>query len=421
MKIFFVSLGCDKNKVDSEKVLDFFIKKYSAELVTDIKDADVCMVNSCAFIGDAKNESINYLKYINHIKNKNCKVVLLGCLAKEYELNKNNIKCDLKKICDYILPVDKYLYDLNSWQGRIFEPISFVESLKISDGCNKNCTYCIIPKLRGVYKSNTIENLYNEVKLLTMSGTRELNIVGQDILNYGIDIYKKKSLPNLIDKISEIQDLKWIRLLYCYPEEIDDSVIELIKNNKKVLHYIDMPIQHINYKILKMMNRRTTKENIMYIINKLRSHIPDIVIRTTFIVGFPGENEDSFNELIDFIKEVKFDKVGCFTYSREKLSASYDLKNQVDEKTKKYRQKKLIDIQKKIVIFKNIDEINKEYEVIVEGFNPKNKMYVARNYKNARDIDDLIYIKTNNKLSSGQFVNVKIESFDEYDLIAKIV
>ena len=420
MKIYFISLGCDKNKVDSEKILDFFIRKFNAKITYEIGKADVCFINSCAFISDAKKETIGCIKEICEKKKKNAKVVLLGCLAKEYKINKNFTHIDLDKYVDEIMPVDKYLNELNELTNRINDVRFFSKSIKISDGCNKNCTYCIIPKLRGKFTSNTFDNIYMEAINLAKSGAVELNIVGQDVLNYGVDIYKKNKIVDLLNLLSEIKGIKWIRLLYCYPEEITDDLISLIKNNKKILHYIDMPIQHIDNDILKSMNRATNEINIREKIKKLRSEINDIIIRTTFMVGFPNETDKKFNKLLDFISDMKFDKVGCFKYSREVLSDSYYFENQIDEETKEFRKKQLLDLQKEIVISKNESKINKVYDVLIEGYDREKKCYIGRNYENAYDIDDLIYIKSKKQLLSGSFKKIKITNFNDYDLIGEI-
>ena len=420
MKIFFVSLGCDKNKVDSEKILDFFIKKFNAEYVYNVEEADLCFINSCAFISDAKIESIDWIKEINKKKKKNCKVILLGCLAKEYDINKNLINIDLSKYVDEILPVDKYISELYDYIDRVNDVRFFSKSIKISDGCNKKCSYCIIKNLRGKLVSNTIDSIYLEAINLSKKGAVELNIVGQDVLNYGIDIYKKNKIVDLINTLSEIEKIKWIRLLYCYPEEIDDDLIYLMKTNKKVLHYIDMPIQHIDNDILKSMRRATDEASIKSKIKKLREEIPDIIIRTTFIVGFPGETEEKFEKLINFVKDIEFDKVGCFKYSREVLSESFYFDNQIDEDIKKYRQKKLIDCQKRIVVKKNKNKIGKIYDVLVEGYISINKKYVGRNYENAYDVDDLIYFYSKKKILSGEFVKIKIIDYNGYDLIGEL-
>ena len=423
--LFLVSLGCDKNKVDSLKILDFFVANKNMHIVNDIYDADVVIINTCSFIYDAKKESINIIKKIYQLKKQNIikKIYVFGCLAKEYKIfndKKLKYQIDLKKYADEIYYYDDYLEKIASTYKRQIEFLSYSSSIKISDGCNKKCAYCIIPYLRGKNRSSSIENLYKESLLLSKNGTKELNIVAQDTLNYGIDIYNKKMIIPLLDKISSINKIKWIRLLYCYPESIDDDLIDFIKNNKKIINYIDMPIQHINDQILKMMNRPTTKNKIMKLIDKLRNNIPDICIRTTFMVGFPNETDEMFNELLDFIKDIKFDKVGAFKYSNEFLSKSYSFDNQIEEKIKNDRLKLIFKTQYKVVLEKNKNEINKIYEVIVDGFDTNKKMYIGRNYKNAKDIDNLIYFKSKDQILTGQFKKIKIVKTDKYDLIGEI-
>ena len=430
MKCCFITLGCDKNTVDSEKIFKLFIDKSKCEIALKPEDADIVILNTCAFIKDAKKESIDYINYLVSLKKKNKikKILVTGCLVSEN--NKTGQYNELFKDVDVALKLSEYVSDLDNVNDRVNDILSFSSFLKVCDGCNKYCSYCIIPYLRGNLKSNTIENLVKETKKLASNGVKELNIVGQDVLAYGMDINddksfnlsKEKPIVTLINEISKIEGIEWIRLLYCYPEEIDDSVIELIKNNNKVLPYIDIPIQHSSDKILKLMNRKTTKDELRKLIKKLRNNIPNICIRTTLIVGFPGETEEDFDELVEFVKEMKFDKLGVFTYSRERLSKSYDLPNQVDEKIKNARRKKILDIQKKIVKGLNEDKISYVYNAIVEGklSNSKNE-YLVRPYFNARDIDDKVIVKSKDLLLSGTFVNVEITKVNGYDLEGKII
>lgn len=430
MKCCFITLGCDKNTVDSEKIFKLFIDKYKCEIVLNPEDADIVILNTCAFIKDAKKESIDYINYLVSLKKKNKikKILVTGCLVSEN--NKTGEYNELFKDVDVSLKLSEYVSNLDNVNDRVSDILSFSSFLKVCDGCNKYCSYCIIPYLRGNLKSNTIENLLKETKKLAKNGTKELNIVGQDVLAYGMDLKhnasfdldKEKPIVTLINEISKIDGIEWIRLLYCYPEEIDDSIITLIKNNDKVLPYIDIPIQHASDKILKLMNRKTTKTELKNLIKRLRDNIPNICIRTTLIVGFPGETEDDFNELAEFVKEMKFDKLGVFTYSREKLSKSYDFPNQLDEKVKVARRKKILEIQKKIVKELNEDKIGYVYNAIVEGrlTNSKNS-YLVRPYFNARDIDDKVIVKSKEMLMSGTFVNVEITKVNGYDLVGKII
>ena len=429
MNVCFITLGCDKNTVDSEKIFNFFDKNYNCNIVIKPEDADVVLINTCAFIKDAKKESIDYIKYLVSLKKKGKvkKILVFGCLvsynAKTHEYD------DILKDVDVILDINKYLESLNDVNDRMTDILSFSSFIKICDGCDKYCTYCIIPYLRGRLKSNSYENILEETKKLAKSGVKELNVVGQDILSYGQDIKgakefneREKPIVTLLRDMSKVNGIKWIRLLYCYPEEISDDLIELMRENEKIIPYIDMPIQHSSDKILKLMNRKTTKSDIIKIIDKLRSNIPNICIRTTMIVGFPGETEDDFNDLKGFIQDVRFDKLGVFTYSREKLSKSYNFDGQVPEEIKEKRKKELMNIQKTIVEDNNKSKLGKVYEAIVEGkLTNKKGMYLVRPYFNARDIDDKVFVKSNELLISGSFVNIMIKKINGYDLEGVIV
>lgn len=420
MNVSFYQLGCDKNKCDSEKILKFLSNKYDINIVDDPIDSEVCIVNTCAFIKDAKIESINLIKDLEKLKGKKGsklkKIVVLGCLTNDSSFDINTI---INKKNDYILNIKDYLYSLNKIDDRINDILSFSSPVKISDGCNKKCSYCIIPKLRGKFHSNKMENILKEVKNLAKNGVTELSIVAQDTLSYGIDLYKKKMTVPLINEISKIDGIKWIRLMYCYPESIDKDLIKLIKTNKKVLHYIDMPIQHTNDNILKSMNRATRCDAIKKVINNLRKEIPDIIIRTTFIVGYPGETEKEYNELIKFLKEMKLDKVGAFAYSKESGTIASTLKNQVPESIKKKRLKNLLSIQKKIVEDKKKEYIGKTYECIIEGYDTKTKTYIARSYMDARDIDECVRFKSKHIYVSGEYIKLKIKSIKNMDLEAE--
>ena len=430
MKALFVSLGCDKNTVDSEKIFKRFLTKYNCDVAVSGEDADIVIINTCSFIHDAKKESLDYIKYYVDLKKKGLikKLLVLGCLVAENNITHEHD--DILNEVDVSLNLSKYLSDLDKIANRISDALSFSSSIKICDGCDKYCSYCIIPYLKGHFKSSKREDILQEVKNLAKNGTKELSIVGQDILHYGSDfkndniktIGTDKPIVSLINDISKINGIEWIRLLYCYPEEIDDSVIGLIKDNDKVLPYIDMPIQHASDKILKLMNRKTSKESIKKIVKKLREAVPNICIRTTLIVGFPGESEKDFKELLDFVNEMQFDKLGVFTYSREKLSKSYNFPNQIDDKIKEKRKKIILDVQKKITIKKNKEKIGYVYNSIVEGRDTSKKdTYIVRPYFNARDIDDKVYVVSKDLLISGTFVNVEIKKVKGYDLIGELV
>ena len=429
MRVSFFSLGCDKNTVDSEKILKKFIKDHDVEVVQDAKDADIAIVNTCSFILDAKKESIDCIKQLVELKKKGHlkEILVLGCLVSENQITHKYD--ELFNEVTYALSFDKYKNDLDSMNDRVSDILSFSSSIKICDGCDKYCSYCIIPYLKGRFKSNEPQNIIEETKKLSQNGVKELMVVGQDVLHYGIDIRdnnffnkNEKPIVTLINEISKISGIEWIRLLYCYPEEIDESVIKLIKENKKVLKYIDMPIQHSSDRILKLMNRQTTKESIKNIVKKLKSEIKDICIRTTIIVGFPGETEEDFDDLKSFIKEIEFDKLGVFTYSREKLSKSYYMKNQIDDEIKEERKKIILDIQRSIVKKNNEKKIGLCYKAIVEGkIDAHDNFYLVRPYFNARGIDDCVFVKSKKTLISGSFIDIKIIGAKDYDLYGEIL
>ena len=427
MKVLFVSLGCDKNTVDSEKIFKRFLTKYNFDVAVNDKDADIVIINTCSFIHDAKKESLNYIRHYVELKKKGFikKILVLGCLITE-----NNITHEYDSLLNNVdvnLSLEKYLSDLDKLTSRTNDFLSFSSSIKICDGCDKYCSYCIIPYLKGHFKSSEPKDILQEAKELAKAGAREISIVGQDILHYGFDFKNKNAGANkpivpLINEISKIRGIEWIRLLYCYPEEIDDSVINLIKDNSKVLPNIDMPIQHASDKILRLMNRKTCKKSIKNTIYKLRTSVPNICLRTTLIVGFPGETNEDFNELLEFVKEIKFDKLGVFTYSREKLSKSYDFPMQISDRIKEMRKKLILDEQMKIITRKNEEKIGYVYNSIVEGRDTSKKdTYIVRPYFNARDIDDKVYVRSKDLLISGSFVNVEIKKSMGYDLIGELV
>lgn len=436
LKIGIVSLGCDKNRIDSEIIVGNIITQN--EIVIDAGDADVIIVNTCGFIESAKQESINVILEMANLKNNGkCKcLVVTGCLSQRYgkELVELIPEIDIMlgvndygKLNDFI---DKFV--LNSEKivscdysnsnintgKRVLTTGNFTAYLRIAEGCNNSCTYCIIPKIRGSYRSRTMEDIIQEASELVDSGIKELIIVAQDTTQYGIDIYGDKKLPELLKKLSLITNLKWIRLLYCYPEEITDELIYEIKTNEKVLNYIDIPIQHISDNILKSMGRRGRKEAIINVINLLRKNIKGICIRTTFIVGFPNETETDFNELKDFIQDTRFEKLGVFTYSPEEGTPASEMQNQISEDTKKQREKDLMLIQQDISREINQQKIGQIYQVIVESL--KDDLWQGRNSEMSPDIDGTIFFKSKSKLLIGDFVFVKIMKSDEYDLIGVV-
>ena len=438
MKLYFVSLGCDKNLVDSEHMLADISTEY--EITDDALEADIAIVNTCAFIKDAKEESINTILELSRLKEENLKyLVITGCLAQRYydDLKElipeidgflgisafSNILDDLKRIRDKEKIFD--MPDINENQhasGRRFlNPPFHYSYLKIAEGCDKNCSYCSIPSIRGSYRSVPMEELIKEAEFLAANYVKELILVAQETTVYGVDLYGKKSLVELVEKLSGIEGIEWIRLMYCYPEEIDDDLINLIKNNRKVCHYLDIPIQHASDRILQKMGRRTSKKDIVSLIKKLRKEIPDISLRTSLITGFPTESEEEAEELLKFVKDIKFDRLGVFTYSKEENTLAATFKPQIKESVKKQRQKAIMEAQREISLKRNKSFISKEVEVIIEGYNTEEGFYTARMFADAPDIDGCVFIESDENYLSGTFLKVRITDCSEYDLIGEII
>lgn len=440
MNIFFVSLGCDKNLVDSEMMITS-LRKNGFVLTDDIEDADVIVVNTCCFIGDAKEESINTLIEMGGYKEGRCKLlVAAGCLAQRYH---NEIKEDIPEV-DLIVGTMGY-EDLSEKINEALGGKGVLESLKdidylptpltdrdsmsggyyaylkIAEGCDKCCTYCVIPKVRGHYRSVPMDNLIAQAKHLVANGAKELILVAQETTLYGKDIYGEKSLPKLLEELSKIDELKWIRILYCYPEEITDELISAIKNLPKVCHYLDMPIQHGSDDVLRRMGRWTNREQIEKTVAKLREEIPDIALRTTLITGFPGEMEDDFEQVKEFVKKMEFDRLGVFTYSREEDTPAAEMDGQIDEEVKEARRDEIMQIQQDIAFDKSNSRVGEIYEVMIEGRLPDEGVYIARTYMDAPDVDGYVFIQSDYNLNSGDFVKVEVTRSDEYDLIAEII
>lgn len=440
MNIFFVSLGCDKNLVDSEMMITS-LRKNGFVLTDDIEDADVIVVNTCCFIGDAKEESINTLIEMGGYKEGRCKLlVAAGCLAQRYH---NEIKEDIPEV-DLIVGTMGY-EDLSEKINEALGGKGVLESLKdidylptpltdrdsmsggyyaylkIAEGCDKCCTYCVIPKVRGHYRSVPMDNLIAQAKHLVVNGAKELILVAQETTLYGKDIYGEKSLPKLLEELSKIDELKWIRILYCYPEEITDELISAIKNLPKVCHYLDMPIQHGSDDVLRRMGRWTNREQIAKTVAKLREKIPDIALRTTLITGFPGETEDDFEQVKEFVKKMEFDRLGVFTYSREEDTPAAEMDGQIDEEVKEARRDEIMQIQQDIAFDKSNSRVGEIYEVMIEGRLPDEGVYIARTYMDAPNVDGYVFIQSDYNLDSGDFVKVEVTRSDEYDLIAEII
>ena len=440
MNIYFVSLGCDKNLVDSEMMITS-LRKNGFVLTDDIEEADVIVVNTCCFIGDAKEESINTLIEMGGYKDGRCKLlVAAGCLAQRYH---NEIKEDIPEV-DLIVGTMGY-EDLSDKINEALEGKGVLESLKdidylptpltdrdsmsggyyaylkIAEGCDKCCTYCVIPKVRGHYRSVPMDNLIAQAKHLVNNGAKELILVAQETTLYGKDIYGEKSLPKLLDELSKIDELKWIRILYFYPEEITDELIDAIKRNPKVCNYLDMPIQHGADDVLRRMGRWTNREQIENTVSKLRKEIPDIVLRTTLITGFPGETEEDFEQLKEFVEKMQFDRLGVFTYSREEDTPAAEMDKQIEEEIKASRRDEIMQIQQDIAFDKSNSRVGEIYEVMIEGKLPEEGVYIARTYMDAPDVDGYVFIQSDYNFDSGDFVKVEITRSDEYDLIGEII
>jgi len=440
LKILFVSLGCDKNLVDSEVMLGL-LKANNMIITDDENEADVIVVNTCCFIHDAKEESIVTILEMAKLKeNGNLKALLVtGCLAQRYkeEIIKEIPQVDavigttaIDEIVEILNSVLKginknYFKDMNylptTKVDRVITTGGYTSYLKIAEGCDKHCTYCIIPKLRGNYRSVPMEDLLKEANYLVNNGVKELILVAQETTLYGYDLYGKKMLPELLKKLAKIEELEWIRLLYCYPEEITDELIQVIKEEDKVCNYIDMPIQHASDKILKKMGRRTSKAELIEIINKLRSQIEDVVIRTTLITGFPTESNEDFEELMDFVYDMSFERLGVFTYSKEEDTPAANFKDQVDDSVKEERKESIMAMQQDIAFDFSAEMKNRVLKVIIEGYMADDDVYVARSYMDAPSIDGLVFVKSDKSLMSGDFILVQVTSSDGYDLIAEAI
>lgn len=458
MKIFFVSLGCDKNLVDSEMMITA-LQKAGHLIVDDETAAEVIVVNTCCFIGDAKEESINTLLMMAEYKETaECRLlVAAGCLAQRYhkEIRQEIPEVDVivgttgyealteaieqglrrkglagEEISEAESSVAEYLKDVDylpePLTGRNSMTGGYYAYLKIAEGCDKHCSYCIIPKVRGKYRSVPLENLIAQAEHLVQNGAKELILVAQETTLYGTDLYGKKSLPELLERLSAIEELKWIRILYCYPEEITQELLDTIKRLPKVCRYLDIPIQHSSDRILKRMGRRTKREEIAAVIQKLRCEIPGIALRTTLITGFPGETEEDFADLKDFVREQRFERLGVFLYSQEEDTPAAEFEAQVDEEIKEARRDEIMALQQEIAFEKCQEQIGRELSVMVEGSLPEEnlpegRVYIARTYMDAPEVDGYVFVKSEWNLMSGDFITVRVVGAEGYDLIGEIV
>ena len=439
MNVYFVSLGCDKNLVDSEMMLGI-LKKRGYQLTDDENLADVIVVNTCGFIRDAQEESVETLLTMAELKaSGRCRVlVAAGCLAQRFqedvlkeipEIDAVIGTASWQKIADTIDHVlagqrQACFDDLSlmpvSEADRVMSVCSYSSYLKIAEGCNKRCTYCIIPFLRGPFRSYPVEYLLDQARKLAAGGTKELILVAQETTVYGIDLEGRKMLPELLTALCRIEGIEWIRLLYCYPEEITEELIEVMAREPKICHYLDMPIQHCNDRILKLMGRKTNKEELKGVIARLRKAMPDVALRTTLIAGFPGETEEEHEELLAFIREIRFDRLGVFTYSREEGTKAADMPDQVPEDVKEARQARLMEAQQEIAFAQAEEMTGRLLPVLVDGRLPESGIYVGRTYRDAPDVDGYVYLDADGELISGDIVNVRITDSNAYDLIGDV-
>ena len=438
-KVLFISLGCDKNLADSEEMLGMLVEN-GYTLTNDETEAEIIVVNTCAFIHDAKEESINSILEMARYKTEGVLKALLvtGCLAQRYKeeiieeipevdavLGTTSFG-DIIKALDKVFEGERYLEfkDINALteisKKRVLTTGGYYGYLKIAEGCDKRCTYCIIPKLRGNYRSIPMEQLISQAEYLAEQGVRELILVAQETTVYGKDIYGEKCLHKLLKELCKIPGIQWIRILYCYPEEIYPELIQTMKEEKKICHYLDLPIQHCSDKILKKMGRRTTKQELIDIVTLLRKEIPDIILRTTLITGFPGETEEDHEELMEFIDTMEFDRLGVFTYSAEEDTPAANMPNQIAEEVKQDRQAELMELQQEISIDKGNDKIGTCVEVMIEGKVADENAYVGRTYGDAPNVDGYIFINTDTELMSGDFARVHVTGALEYDLIGEL-
>ena len=431
MKLGMISLGCAKNLIDTELFLGV-AKKYNIEITADIEEADILVVNTCGFIESAKKEAIDTILELTEYGTKGVKIVAMGCLVERYlkDLQESIPEVDFYfPIKDYD-NIDKLFKELTSsnethkmdYTNRVLSTLPHSAYIRIGDGCNNKCAYCAIPLIRGEFKSRTITDIMNEAKMLVSTGVTEITLIAQDTTRYGSDLKDGTTLVSLIQEISKIKELKIIRVLYLYPDEISDELLLEFKNNDKLANYFDIPIQHASNKLLKSMNRRGSKELIRSIINKLRSYIPDVIIRSTLIVGFPGETEDDFNELYDFVEEIKFDRLGIFTFSPEEDTKAYDMKPQIKEEIAKQRYDKIMQLQSTIIENKNKNLIGNKYKVLIDDFDFDTQRYISRSYAYAPDdVDGCIYIDASIPLILGEIYTVEIKDADVYDLIGEVI
>lgn len=432
MKVGFVSLGCSKNLVDTEMCIGIF-RKENFEIVNSKEEAEIIVVNTCGFIEPAKEEAINTILEMAKFKEiGNCKyLIVMGCLVERY---KKELEKALPEV-DLFLSIDEYkdfwekvsnLLKLSNkskntldYMDRVISTGNTTAYLKIAEGCSNRCTYCAIPYIRGPYISRKFEDILKEAKMLASKGIKELIVIAQDTTKYGIDLYGKERLAELLKELCKIDGFKWIRFLYAYPESITDELIQVVKENEKICKYFDIPLQHFSDSVLKRMNRKSDSKSIENLINKLRKEIPEVILRTTLMVGFPGETEEDFFELYEFVNRAKFEKLGVFKYSKEDGTPASRLKNQIHPKTKQARYKRIMELEKQISKIKLEEKIGNIYEVLIEGKTEDGEYYIGRSYMDIPDEDGVVFIRTKEKLEMGNWINCKITDVVEYDLLAE--
>ena len=440
MKLFFVSLGCDKNLVDSEKMLALLAAN-QVEITDEPEEAEIIIVNTCGFIHDAKEESIETILEMAESKTtgKCMSLIMSGCLAQRYA---EDIQKEIPEV-DAVVGTTAYdqIFDVvqktllgekecrlaeldylpDKLTARLQTTSSYTSYLKIAEGCSKRCSYCIIPYLRGNYRSVPMEELLDEANALAKGGTKELIVIAQETTVYGMDLYGEKRLPALLKELCKIKGIEWIRVMYCYPEEITDELIQVIKEEEKICHYLDIPIQHSEDRILRNMGRKTNRAELISLVEKLRSEIPDIVLRTTLITGFPGETEDEFEHMLDFVDEMEFDRLGVFPYSPEEGTKAAEMEDQVPDEVKEQRRDAIMELQQEISAGAAADRIGEEMSVLIEGYLYEEDIYVGRTYMDAPKVDGNVFVRSEEEMISGDIVPVRITGANEYDLMGDVI
>lgn len=432
MKVGFISLGCSKNLIDTEMGISLF-KDHKFEIVNDPKEAEIIVINTCGFIQSAKEEAINTILEMAEYKKNKCRyLIAMGCLVKRY---KSDLEKSIPEV-DLWISIDEYKDFWNkvstlvgenveseymSYRNRTITTGKKMAYLKIAEGCDNFCTYCAIPYIRGRYESREFDEIINEAKDLAKSGYEEIILIAQDTTKYGIDLYGKYRLPELLKEIAKIDGVKWIRFLYAYPESITDELIDVVKNEDKICKYFDIPIQHFSDKVLKKMNRKTSRDKIVGVVNKIRKNMPNVILRTSLIVGFPGETEEDFEILKNCVNDLKFDRLGCFAYSKEEGTPAEKFNDQVHPKTKEKRKRIIMELQNEVSKEKMKEKLGKEYEVLIEDISDDGLFYVGRSYMDSPDTDGVIYVNKAEENLINKFVKCKIVDCNEYDLFAEML